>query len=296
MEGGTVIIVILGLLIFSGLCLKRALTLKKRQGGWAKPNEDTGYIGANSSPYSGSAKKEQPRPADNYVGKNPSKKLKAWDKDLGELWHGSKEIEFDYLNSRKMSSTRKVVIHRLLISEKGDLVFRGLCLLRKTTRTFLVKSIASKVRYEGRLIDPFIFIEEELGIIIDAKDLIADLPSIYDEPGSIPLATKQDEPWPTTITDDDVKTAIEGSLVRLSELIEKAEIGEVDFHFEGAVLKVYKLFKNGNRYKHPIVTLFYNENNASRKWCVETEEEKESFPLIDDAMKALICFLSNPAL
>lgn len=225
--------------------------------------------------------------------KTPSKKLDTWDKELGELWHGSKEIEFDYLNTRRMSSTRRVVIHKLLISEKGDLAFRGLCLLRKTTRTFLVKSIASKVRYEGRLIDPFIFIEEELGIIIDAEDLITDLPPIYDEPGSIPEATKQDEPWPTMITDDDIKAAIEESLVRLSEKLEKAEIGEVDFHFEEIGMEVYKLFKNGKRQKYPFAVLYYDENNASKKWCVETEDERETFPLVDDAMKALINFLSR---
>ncbi|WP_394182669.1 hypothetical protein [Marinomonas posidonica] len=154
MDGSTITLVILGLLIFSVLCFKRALTLKKRHGGWVKSKEGVGHIGANFSQFTDS--------------------------------------------------------------------------------------------------------------------------------------TKQVEPGLTMNTEDEVKATIESSLVRLSQQMKKAEMDKVDFHYEGAVLKVYKLLKNGNRYKRPIVTLFYNERNASGKWCVEVGGGRETFLLIDDAMTVLI--------
>ncbi len=279
MDGGTVLIVILVLLTISGLSFRRALKLKKEK----KPHSERTEINT-------SLQKKTTASSHGFIGPNASSKLKTWDKNVDELWRGSIEIEFDYINTKKITSTRKVVINKLIISEKSDLLFRGFCLLRQTNRTFLVQSIASHLRYDNRLIDPFLFIEEVLGIVIDAKDLIKTLPSIHEMPGSIRASSKLNEPWPTLITPDDFKHAIEDSLAKFKTEIDDIKSDKIDIAFNGSQLELYKCFKNGNRYKQPTVTVFYNEKNTSRKWSVSTQDGKESFALIDDAIQKLIVF------
>ncbi|WP_111637452.1 hypothetical protein [Marinomonas shanghaiensis] len=242
MEGGTVIIVILGLLIFSVLCFKRALTLKKRQGEWVKPKEDTGYIGADTSPYIKSTiKKEekQPKTKSRMTTSDSSKK------DKGEVWSGVKEIPFDYLNTKGISSSRTLILHKLLISEKGVLTFQVHCLQRNTTRTFSVGSITSNIRYDGKFINPFVFIEEELDIIIDAKNIVDSSPSLSESPKPSIEIPYIYEPESIEFTSKDVEAEIRKEMLKKRYTFNKIESEDKTVMCDEQGLRMYKSFKNG---------------------------------------------------
>ena len=129
-------------------CFRRALKLKNEQGGWFKnqpdSEDDTAYAG-------------QPE------------RLSNWKSGLDTLWSGSKEISFDYEDYNGNITSRALALKHLYIDKNGDFVFKGFCKLRQSHRSFKIDSIISDVTFSGKEMNPYLFIEDELGIVVDAS-------------------------------------------------------------------------------------------------------------------------------
>jgi hypothetical protein len=287
MEGGTVIIVILGLLIFAVLCFKRALTLKKRQGGWVNPKKDNGYIGADTSPHIKSTIQKEEKQPKIESRKEASDSRK---KDKGEIWDGVKEIHFDYLNTKGISSSRTLILHKLLISEKGALTFQGHCLQRNMTRTFSVDSITSNIRYDGKLINPFVFIEEELDMIIDAKNIVESSPSLSESPKPSIKVPQTYEPEPIEFTSKDVEAEIRKEMLKNRDVFNKIENEDKTVICDEQGLRIYKSFKNGKLQNTPLFNLFYNYDEDYFKWVIKTRDRKDEHASIEDAIEELLSY------
>ncbi|MGB3383957.1 MAG: hypothetical protein WBA64_04710, partial [Marinomonas sp.] len=263
------------------------LTIKKRQGGWIKTKGDTGYIGADTSPYIKSTiKKEEEKPKTKSI-KTTSDRRK---KDKGEIWSGVKEIHFDYLNTKGISSSRTLILHKLLISEKGALTFQGHCLQRNMTRTFSVDSITSNIRYEGKLINPFVFIEEELDMIIDAKNIVESSPRLSESPKPSIKNQHTYEPEPIEFTSKDVEEEIRKEILKNRDAFNKIESEDKTVICDEQGLRIYKSFKNGKLQKMPLFNLFYNYNEDYFKWIIKTRDRKDEHASIEEAVEELLSY------
>ena len=228
------------LIYFIYRCFKRAIRLKNEQGGWFKKSSHHVHF-------------------EDHLQSESAKQINDWKESLDELWHGSKEISFDYEDYSGNTTTRTIILKHLYIDVNGDFVFKGFCLLRQSHRTFKLDSIISNITCNGLQMDPLVFIEEELGIIVDAED---------------------------TVDEDAINKEVGEALLDRADEIELLESKGllVNITFEPAGIELFKTFKNGKRHKTPSYKLFYNSENTVKRWSVLNGNKQESFNSANDAV------------